>query len=100
MLFGRGGGRSKEEQERDNSYTNGNHRSISLSYFHSWRRKSTNTVTLMVEQTSKRERDRGIEKGRGDGGYWPDNLSVVWNSLDVTGQPGTRETYGSVWWLS
>ncbi|XP_036394547.1 opsin 9 [Megalops cyprinoides] len=78
-------GRESERRRwrgRETSYTEGNRGSISLSYCHSWSRKSTNTTSSAVETTSKRDTG-STRRCKGTGGYWQDNQSVGETSVDV-----------------
>ncbi|KPP79344.1 opsin-5-like, partial [Scleropages formosus] len=66
-----GGGRNEGKRRgrgRDDSCLYGNRGSISLSYCHSWRGRSTKTVSSVVEQVSAMEKD--TEEGKGPEGFW------------------------------
>jgi len=57
----------------------GHRGSITLSYIHSWRRRSTPT-----SQPSERVKKDSSRKSRGKRGSCQDNASVGWASLDTT----------------
>ncbi|XP_018592857.2 opsin 9 isoform X1 [Scleropages formosus] len=80
-----GGGRNEGKRRgrgRDDSCLYGNRGSISLSYCHSWRGRSTKTVSSVVEQVSAMEKD--AEEGKAPEGFWQDSVSAGWPSLNNT----------------
>ncbi|XP_072534869.1 opsin 9 [Salminus brasiliensis] len=71
----------RRRRRRGGSESDGFHSSISLSYSHIWRRRSTETSHSSGER-GKKEEDMG--KGKGQTQPWQDNTSSGCASLDAT----------------
>ncbi|KAL4616758.1 opsin-5-like isoform X1 [Arapaima gigas] len=74
--------RGRRRRGRDDSCSRGNRSSMSLSYCHSWRGRSTKTVSSVAEQASGTEKDAGWRKEAESS--WQDTVSAGWSSLSNT----------------
>ncbi|XP_052003289.1 chemerin-like receptor 1 [Xyrauchen texanus] len=80
LLFFRGkDGERRRGRSREGSDSDGHRGSISLSYIHSWRRRSTPTS----QPSGERVKNESSRKSRGKRGSGQGNASAVWASLDT-----------------